>query len=99
MNRNLGDYKGTGIVIYTPTQQEKDDNQYWNLKILAANIRKLRKEKGYSQTDLGIIAGVQTYQISHLEGDGYYNVTLRTVGLIARAFGVPLSVLLTDNLR
>jgi hypothetical protein len=53
--------------ICPPSDQEKMDNQYINMQIVARNIYNLRKQKGWSQIDLAINAGIQVYQVSKLE--------------------------------
>ena len=99
MNKvNAGDHKGKGTIIYPPTEQEKLDNKSWNLRIISHNLKRLRKEKGLSQTDVALTAGVQPYQVCNLEGNKYYSVTLLTVGLVARALGISVSDLLIDPL-
>jgi len=89
-----GDYKGVGEEIFTPTSQEKLDNRWWNMRILARNVKRLRLERGWSQSDLADMADIQPYQVCYVEGNRYYSVTLKTLGWIARAFGVTVSVLL-----
>lgn len=94
MNKfDCGDYKGEGKEIFTPTENEKLNNQWWNMHILAKNVRRLRIEKGLSQSDLAILADIQPYQVCYVEGNKYYKVTLMTVGWIARALGVTISTL------
>ena len=94
---NCGDYKGEGKEIFTPTENEKINNQWWNKRILSRNVKRLRKEKGWSQSDLAIMADIQPYQVCWVEGNKYFNVTLKTVGWIARAFGVSLYILLNPS--
>ena len=94
---DCGDYKGVGKEIFTPSENEKLNNQWWNMSILARNVKRLRQERGWSQETLAIMADVQPYQVCWCEGNKYYNVTLKTVGWIARAFGVSLHVLLDPN--
>ena len=93
--------------ISAPTLQEKLDNQYYNMQLLARNIHCLRKKMGWTQMELAHIAGVWDHQVSNLEWrtphinrgkEGYYNVTFKTVCLIARAFGVTVSELCNESL-
>jgi len=90
---DAGDYKGECEIISIPTDNEKLNNQWWNMRIVSRNVKKLRHEKGWSQTEVAIRAGVQAYQVCQLEGDKYYKVTFYTVGLVARALGVSISIL------
>jgi len=94
MNKSdCGDYKGEGKEIFTPTENEKLNNQWWNMHILGYNVRKLRMEKGLSQSTLAILADIQPYQVCWIEGNKYYNVTFKTIGWVARALGVPVRTL------
>lgn len=92
-----GDFKGEGKEIFTPTVNEKLHNQWWNMSILSRNVRRLRKERGLTQSDLAILADIQPYQVCYIEGNKYYNVSFRTVGFVARALGVTVSVLTDPN--
>ena len=91
-----GDYRGVGDKIFSATENEKLNNQWWNMRIVSHNVRKLRKEKGLNQADLATLADIQPYQVCWIEGNKYYNVTFKTIGWIARALGVTVSVL-TDG--
>ena len=91
----------------SPTLQEKLDDQYYNMQLLARNIHCLRKKNGLTQAELARLAGIEYYIISKLEWrtphinrgkPGYYNVTFRTVCLIARAFGISVSALCSETL-
>ena len=95
---DAGDYKGEGKEIFSPTENEKLNNQWWNMRILAKNVKRLRKEKGYSQSDLAILADIQPYQVCWIEGNKYFNVTFKTVGWVARALGVTLHDLTCSEL-
>lgn len=77
----------------TPTEQEKLDNQYINMKVVARNCRKLRKEYGITQEQLAEMSDINRYQISHIEGNKYYSVTFKTLCLIARSFDISVSEL------
>jgi transcriptional regulator with XRE-family HTH domain len=63
-------------------------------RLLARNIRRLRKEKAWSQHDLANEAGVRQALVSALElGDA--NPTLESLDKIATALGVSLADLLS----
>ena len=89
------------------TLQEKLDDQYYNMQLLARNIYCMRKRMGWTQVELARLAGIEYYIISKLEWRtphfnrgkiGYYNVTFKTVCLIARAFGISVSELCSETL-
>lgn len=61
----------------------------------AANMRRLRKEAGWSQLRLAAKAKFHPAMISHLEG-GKRDFTLPTLERVAEALGVPAGELLTD---
>lgn len=79
----------------TPTDQEKLDEQWKSMSLVGRNVFRFRKEKGWSQEKLAIVAGVQTYQICYIEGSRYYNVSFFTLCLLARALGVSVSDLVS----
>jgi transcriptional regulator with XRE-family HTH domain len=56
-------------------------------KALAANVRRLRKERGWSQTDLAAETRVEQAAISLIE-NGRANPTLLMLESIAKALGV-----------
>ncbi len=82
----------------TPTKQEKLDNQYDNMRIVARNCRRLRKEYGLTQEDLAQMADICRYQISHIEGNKYYNVQFKTLCLIARALDIGIGEFCSPDL-
>lgn len=53
----------------------------------AANIKRLRKERGMSQEDLAFESGLHRTYISGIER-GIRNVGLDNVGVLAKALGV-----------
>lgn len=56
---------------------------------LGSCIRKLRVERGWSQEDLALKSGLHRTYISSLE-NGERNPTMRSVGSIAKALGIPV---------
>lgn len=60
------------------------------------NIARLRKLKGWSQSDLAGIVGVEQPTISRIE-KGMDSVTLRLLNSIAEALSVPTYVLLMES--
>lgn len=77
-----------------PTEQERLDNQWYNMHILGRNLYRLRKEKNLTQLELALRAGINDYQISKIENCRYYNVSFKTICLIARALDIPTSELI-----
>lgn len=61
--------------------------------VFAANIKRLRKERGLSQEDLAFEAGLHRTYISGIER-GIRNVGLDNIGVIAKALGVEPAELL-----
>lgn len=61
--------------------------------IFAANIKRLRKERGMSQEDLAFESGLHRTYISGIER-GVRNVGLDNIGVIANALEVTPDVLL-----
>lgn len=64
--------------------------------VLAANMRKLRKEKGLSQEALANEIGVDRSYISSLERS-VYAASVDMLDKIARAFGTKAGQLITDK--
>lgn len=61
--------------------------------ILAANLRRLRSEKGLAQDDLAYEAGVSRSYLSQLEKGKFY-ASLKIIGRLADALGTDPSDLL-----
>jgi ribosome-binding protein aMBF1 (putative translation factor) len=68
------------------------------VKALAANVKKLRKARGWSQYDLAAEAGIEQNAVSLIENERA-NPTLLVVEEIARAPGVRLPELLETTAR
>jgi transcriptional regulator with XRE-family HTH domain len=64
------------------------------LKKLGVRIKRIRKEKGMSQLDLGVAMDNYAEQVGRIER-GQLNVTICTLKKLADALKVPLSELLT----
>lgn len=60
----------------------------------AANIRRLRKEKALTQSDLASASGLGRVFINQVER-GHCSVTLESIGAIAGALGVRPAALMT----
>lgn len=60
---------------------------------LAANLRRLRKEKGWSQEDYADRAEIHRTYVSDIER-GARNPTITVVEKLAKPFGVPIGELL-----
>jgi len=80
----------------TPTRQERMDELWKSMSIIGRNVFNLRNEKKLSIESLSIIADIQPYQIYKIEHEKYYNVTIHTLSLIARALGVTLGDLVSN---
>jgi len=94
MKKNIfepGNYLGLEGEIDAPTDNEKWNNQQYNMQIISRNCRNLRKKHGYTQVDVAFLAGLYDYQISRVEGKRYYHTTFKSLGLIARAFGITMT--------
>lgn len=63
-------------------------------KILAANMKRLRADRGYSQEDLAFESGMDRSYLSHVEAL-MRNPSLDNVAKIAKALGVEVHELLT----
>ncbi len=61
--------------------------------VFAANLRRLRHEKGFSQDDLAYEAEVSRSYLSQLEKGAFY-ASLKIVGRLAEALGVEPAELL-----
>ena len=61
---------------------------------LGVRIRELRKARGWRQLDLAEQAGINENYVSDLEL-GRKEVCLRTLSMLARAFGIKLDELLS----
>jgi ribosome-binding protein aMBF1 (putative translation factor) len=68
------------------------------VKALAANVKKLRKAREWSQYDLAAEAGIEQNAVSLIENERA-NPTLLVVEEIARALGVRLPELLETTAR
>lgn len=62
--------------------------------ILAANIVRLRQDRGWSQEQLAFECGLHRTFIAHVERCAR-NISLDNIERIAHAFGVPIHTLLT----
>jgi len=62
-------------------------------KKFGSKLRKLRKQKGFSQEKLAFKCGLHRTYISDIER-GSRNVSLKNIEKIAKALGVPLKLLL-----
>lgn len=65
------------------------------VQLLGANVRRQRKLKGMSQEELSLEAGMKRSYVSDLER-GTRNPSVRALGRLAAALGVPAAVLLSE---
>lgn len=63
-------------------------------KAIGEHIRRLRKARGWSQTELGAHAGISRATIAQIELGRYRSVDLDTVVALAKALGVSPSILI-----
>jgi transcriptional regulator with XRE-family HTH domain len=66
------------------------------VKVVGANLRRLRTEHGRSLSDLGRASGVAKATLSALEG-GRGNPTIETLSALAAALEVPMGDLITSS--
>jgi transcriptional regulator with XRE-family HTH domain len=66
------------------------------LKALARNVRRLRKERDWTQEDLATAAKVEPAAISHIE-NRRANPTIMVTEAIAKALGVRFLELFSDH--
>ena len=62
------------------------------------NVRRLREARGWSQEDLAFESGLHRTYISGIER-GARNPTVKVLGVVAVALGVPASRLLEERKR
>lgn len=72
------------------TKKRDQYEQELRVEILAEQIKKLRKERNLTQSELGKLIGVQRSQISKLE-NGMSNVTIGTVVKIFNALNAQVN--------
>ncbi|MGE7776712.1 helix-turn-helix transcriptional regulator [Chitinophaga caseinilytica] len=66
------------------------------LRLFGTNLRRIRKERGFSQRELSARCNVDNADISRME-NGEINVTLRTLSQLADALEVAILELLADR--
>jgi len=90
---------------YAPTEQDKLDLQYHSMRIVADNIRCMRKKMGLTQMELAYLADLYPWQISrlewnipHIDGNkGYYRVHFQTLCQIASVFDISVADLCREG--
>lgn len=65
-------------------------------KLLAKNVRRLRKERGLTQEKLSLETGIMQSHISEIES-GKRNATVDVIGTIACALGVKIALLFDES--
>jgi transcriptional regulator with XRE-family HTH domain len=63
---------------------------------IGSRIKTIRKERGITQTDLALKAGISRTYLADLEGDRYAP-SLKILGVIAEALNLKLSELIEDE--
>ena len=66
------------------------------IAIFGRNVRRARKDKGWTQEQLAFEASVKRAYLSEIE-NGQRNVSLDVVEKLAKALGVPPNVLMVPN--
>jgi transcriptional regulator with XRE-family HTH domain len=66
-------------------------------RILASNVRRLRAQRQWSQTQLAVRAGIAQTVISYCEREDGKSPTLDTIEALANAFHVPVWALLIET--
>ncbi|WP_027040236.1 helix-turn-helix domain-containing protein [Mesorhizobium ciceri] len=66
--------------------------------LVAWNLRRLRVERGISQDDLALTAGVERAYVGYLER-GVRNPTIATLSKLADAMSIPISQLFREPLE
>jgi transcriptional regulator with XRE-family HTH domain len=83
MGRDLTPPTPTGKITATMTARR-----------LGAAVKRLRRERGWTQAQLGRRARLSQAHVSEIESGVRANPTARVVQKLARAFGVPVGELL-----
>lgn len=65
-------------------------------RLFAANMKRLRKERGLTQEKLAELAGLHINYVSSCER-GERNISIRNIAKIALAFGVSMSVMVEEE--
>ncbi|WP_430811318.1 MULTISPECIES: helix-turn-helix domain-containing protein [unclassified Carboxylicivirga] len=65
------------------------------LDIIADNIRRKRKEKGFSQETLALKAGIDRSYMGYIE-NGKYNISILKLAQIAKALEVSVTDLINE---
>ena len=65
-------------------------------RLFAANMKRLRKERGLTQEKLAELAGLHINYVSSCER-GERNISIRNIAKIALAFGVSMSVMVEEG--
>ena len=73
------------------TDEQKKQKSEFNLRI-GQRVAQLRKQKGMTQEELSLKAGLQRSHIAKVER-GVYDVTCFTVELIAEALGMTVDII------
>ena len=73
------------------TEEQKKQKAEFNLRI-GQRVAQLRKQKGMTQEELSLKAGMQRSHIAKVER-GVYDVTCFTVELIAEALGMTVDII------
>lgn len=90
------------LVLVSQPQKNKLLPHAWQMdsntrKLLAANVKRLRLDLGWNQTELGKRSGVGQTTVSSVENGEGKSPTLETISALGRALGVPEWTLLVDG--
>jgi transcriptional regulator with XRE-family HTH domain len=82
-------------IIYT-FEQMSSDLENWSNMNFKDNLKRIRIERGLSQTELAELTGLTQVTISHYE-TGSQTPNVKTADKIAHALGVTLNELLAES--
>ncbi len=74
---------------------KKSDNKYIYV-IVGKNIRRIRKQKGLTQTELADLIGYNEGTISNIENSSYQTFSLEFVYIISKKLKVPMEEFIKD---
>jgi ribosome-binding protein aMBF1 (putative translation factor) len=86
----------TSLVYYGVLVPEPEDRAAQRRRVFGQQLRKARRVKGWTQTDLAARAGLDRSHLSEIE-HGKHAITIERVYALADALDVPISTLLLDD--
>ncbi len=80
-----------------PPKEHLDPSLQKMLRVIGANLKQIRTQKGISQVEVAASAKISITTLNEIEKRRYRDVRLSTVCAIAQALSVPVISLLTDS--